>query len=357
MRMAISLRSGLCSWVWGFWSLMSTLLVVGAVAIPAWGQVSDIDDAVSEAVSYLLAQQGEDGVWGAGDQSLHTTVEVVLALKMADRAGITPASASGDFGVIPAAIDEAYGAFAGLDPDDLERQTLVASLRIAAGRNIGSLRTTILDQQQADGGWGITIEHRSSVRDTIMVAEALLGEDPIPIADDRLLAAIGFLDSELRSVSGSQAKYWLHGAGGESGVMTSARGLIALRRLGETLGSESAIYDARRDVLAYLLSEVEPDMNWSGATPWSDPDGDTAIYATTLRAYAGARQPRELERMISGFLGRVSLDGSWAANGVPSFGSPSPDAVYPTAAMIRALLSVPETLASAESELPDIWIA
>jgi len=294
------------------------------------------------AVEYLLSEQDlTTGLWGEGEATLHTTAEVVRALKEAQVYGVVP---NGGISAIPQAIFRAHQGALSAEVDDLERESLFVTVQLAAGRNIGAVRASILNQQQFDGGWGITVEHRSNVRDTFMVAEGLLWGQSVAVSEDRLLAAINFLNSQMQSEAIGMS--WKLGSGGDSSVMTTARGLCALRMFGDALGSESAVYDATLESLAYLVDQVDPyqllpiDLDGS----WLD-GSDTETYATILRAYSGLRQPGELELMVNTLLAhQVSLQGfavgAWASDG-GLFAFDTTDHSYPTALMVRALLSLP----------------
>lgn len=323
-------------------------VVVSLSASRATSQVTieQVDHAIVSGIEFLLSDQARnvDGTWGATGQELHTTAEVVRVLRHAQILGFSPDNQVG-LPSIGSAIGVAYDAYSGLQPEDLERQSLVATLRLASGRSLGELRARILNQQQADGGWGLTAEYRSSVRDTVVVSESLLDIQPIGMDDDRLIAAIEFMDTQRRvEPSGTS---WSHGNGGESTLVTTARGLIAVRNFGRSLGSDSAVFDLVNESLQYLVGQVDPNgTQWvdvSIATEWAALD--TATYATVLRAYAGVRQPEELVWMTNGIVIRqgespgADWDGAWSTNGeLPSDTNPAD--VYSTAMALRALMAL-----------------
>lgn len=331
---------------------------------------SDLQETVREAAEYLLLVEGVSsgsgpGNWGHADSSLHTTAIVVSALRLAEESRYLhdePQLRS----QINSAIHRAYERFGSDIPVAVERQALVAAIRAHARRGTGSYRDLILNQQQADGGWGVSIEHRSSVRDTTMIIDSLIRDQLISVPPGRLIAVIDFLDSRLSEQDGGGFA-WEHGIGGSSTLMATARGLLAMRSLGAALGSESAVFDPIDVSLDYLVASADPSLvSWPDGTAQGDPAApDTSTLAMVLRAYAGLRQPGELEGMIDGLFDAKHIydpnddgvpDGEyWSETGAaPAQGEPTADEAHATASVLLALLSLPEL--SVETDLPDLEI-
>lgn len=332
---------------------------------------SDLQETVREAAKYLLLVEGVSsgsgpGNWGHADSSLYTTAIVVSALRLAEESRYLH-DESQLRSQINSAIHRAYERFGSDIPVAVERQALVAAIRAHARRGTGSYRDLILNQQQADGGWGVSIEHRSSVRDTTMIVDSLIRDQLISVPPERLIAVIDFLDSRLSEQDGGGFA-WEHGIGGSSTLMATARGLLAMRSLGAALGSESAVFDPIDVSLDYLVASADPSLvSWPDGTAQGDPAApDTSTLAMVLRAYAGLRQPGELEGMIDGLFDAKHIydpnddgvpDGEyWSETGAASAqGDPTADEVHATASVVLALLSLPEL--SVDSDLPDLEIS
>lgn len=357
------------------WCTVLALLAFASQVLAQSSSEESIKDAVTESIHFLLwveehsASQGS-GVWGQEDQSLYTTAIVASALREAEQSHYLSDNAEVR-SKINAALHRAYLHFGNQSPAAVESQALVASVRANARRGLGAHRERILNQQQVDGGWGITIEHRSSIRDTTIIADALLTDGLMELPLDRLAAVVAFLDGELIALPDVPGKAWVHGIGGDSGIMATARGVNAIRAVGQQLGSEAAIFDPVEASLEYLMHHVDPGtVSWPPSNSGDPMPMDTGTLAMVLRAYAGLRQPGELQAMLEGVLdAKIDFEdpddtsGSpevlgvyWTDDGV----SVSDRAEYThhslsTAAVIKALLALPR-VEDADDGVPDLVI-
>lgn len=338
---------------WIVVALLATFCSTGLFAQSATHE--QVENSIQRSVDYLLSAQSDSGYWGENGLELYTTVEVARALRLAQHAGYLPSDSTQN---ISLAISRAYESILGVVADDTERDALFLSLAKLSNRSAISLQNQLLNEQQFDGGWGLTFEHRSSVRDTALVADALFAFNPSAIDASRLVGAIDFLDGELKPESVGQS--WAYGVGGRSKPVSTARVLIAMRLLGEALGSESAIYDGIHESLQYLELEVDPNgAEWDGVlTPqqWTDTKYDTVDYGTVLRGYAGLLQPRELDAMVHGLWLRQADSGEAAGGWTDSGELPAATddvSILATAVVTQAFLALPSP-EDQEPDLPDL---
>jgi N-acetylneuraminic acid mutarotase/prenyltransferase beta subunit len=281
--------------------LSSFLLLVLGLSLPsvalAQSTSSSVEIAISQGVSWLEGNQNPDGSWGASVPKRDTPLVIKTISKLTST---TPNLLAAQDWLV--STDSA-------NLDYLARKIMALKDFVDTTTDTQSL----ISQQQADGGFGLSLAYQSDPLDTALAMEALNKLNNVD--KGKLDRAANYLISTVNTDGG-----WPLISNSESNVLATAHSLIALVFYQESYSVQTAeVEQAITSAASWLASHQDADGSWN-----------EAVFKTALAVRAllvSNKEAAASELGLTFLLNHQTANGSWNNN------------VYDTALALQALSS------------------
>ncbi len=264
--------------------LMVGMFVTLIFCFSSSAEAATQEDAIDKAVNWLKSNQNESGNWGNSDVSFLDTSEVAAYL-----------TKNNDLS------DNLQKSAAWMEKLELLNNDVASRILPYLGESdkYSSVKYTIKNSQNSDGGWGIAEGYESDVLDTSIVLNSLVNDENIDV--DILKRAVSYIISTQNS-NGS----WSLNDSDDATISLTAQAAITLNLFQtKTNLTSNELQTSLRKAGEYLVSVQNEDKTWGT---------DEASIADTLLSYRAVLSTIGLDAVNtvdSSILNVQNPDGSW----------------------------------------------